>query len=271
MSQFAGKVALVTGAASGIGLSVARRMSAEGARVAVVDLDESGGKSAADEVDGLFVAADVSDPEQIAAAVRSARAELGRLDIAHLNAGVVERDVDLVELDVQGFQRAWGINVGGVVFGAKACVQSMSEGGQIIATASLAGLMPYPTDPVYGLTKHAVVGFVRSVAQQLAPRNIRINAICPGFVETPMLQGAVPLFRRNDFPLLQPEDVATAVVQIATSNGTGQIFVCQPGRTCELYEFRGVPGPRVEGAAGIAPPSLGDGRAHHQSDLNFDT
>jgi NAD(P)-dependent dehydrogenase (short-subunit alcohol dehydrogenase family) len=231
-------------------------MSAEGARVAVVDIDEPGGKSAADEVDGLFVAADVSDPDQIAHAVDHARSELGRLDVAHLNAGVVERDVDVTELDVQGFQRAWGINVGGVVYGTKACVQAMTEGGRIVATASIAGLMPYPTDPVYGLTKHAVVGFVRSAAQQLVSRDIHINAICPGFVETPMLKDAVPLFRRNDFPLLQPEDVADAVLQIVSSNRTGQVFVCQPGRTCELYEFRGIPGPRVEGAAGIAPPDL---------------
>jgi NAD(P)-dependent dehydrogenase (short-subunit alcohol dehydrogenase family) len=131
-----------------------------------------------------------------------------------------------------------------------------AEGGSIVATASIAGLTAYPTDPIYGATKHAVVGFVRSVAAQLEHRGIRINAVCPGFVETPMLRGAVESFRRQNFPLLQPEDVAEAVVQIIESDHAGEIFVCQPGRICELYEFRGIPGPRGEGAEGVEPPDL---------------
>jgi NAD(P)-dependent dehydrogenase (short-subunit alcohol dehydrogenase family) len=247
----------VTGAASGIGKSVARRFASDGAQVVCVDINGSAGRSAAEDIDALFVRADVSEPEQLEAAVDAAVAEFGHIDIAHLNAGVVERDVDVTALDLDGFRRAWGINVGGVVFGTRAVVRAMPSGGSIVATASIAGLIAYPTDPVYGLTKHAVVGFVRASADQLAARGIRINAVCPGFVETPMLEGAVPLFRRENFPLLQPDDVADAVMQIADSDHTGQIFVCQPGRTCELYEFRGIPGPRVPGAEGVAPPNLG--------------
>ncbi|MGH2757838.1 MAG: SDR family NAD(P)-dependent oxidoreductase [Actinomycetota bacterium] len=257
MEQLEGKAALVTGAASGIGRATARRLAAEGARVAVVDMDADAGRACADEIGGLFVAADVSDPVQIQAAVDSAVSEFGRLDIAHLNAGVGERNVDITELDMSAFAREVGVNIGGVVFGTKAAAKAMTDGGSIIATASLAGIGPYPSDPLYGLTKHAVVGFVISVAEQLAERGIRINAVCPGFVETPMLADMVPAFKASRFPLLQPEDVADAIVKIATGDETGEVFVCQPGLTCEVYRFRGVPGPRVEGAEGMLPPRPG--------------
>ena len=257
MGQLEGKTALVTGAASGIGRATAQKLATEGARVVVVDLDRDAGRALADEIAGLFVAADVSDPDQIAAAVGSAIDKFGRLDIAHLNAGVGEREVDVTKLDVDTFTRVVGVNVAGVVFGTKAAANAMSNGGAIVATASLAGLVPYPSDAIYGLTKHAVVGFVRSAAKQLISKGIRINAICPGFVETAMLAEMVPAFRDSGFPLLQPEDVADAVFTIATSEATGEVFVCQPGRTCEAYQFRGVPGPRVEGAEGMRPPDLG--------------
>ena len=257
MGEFDGKVALVTGAASGIGRATATRLAREGAKVLVVDIDQEAGGAVAAEIGGIFARADVSDADQIGAAVATALSEFGRLDIAHLNAGVGERGVDITELSLDGYARAFGINVSGVVFGTGAAAKAMKEGGAIVATASLAGLVPYPSDPVYGLTKHAVVGFVRSVADQLARRNIRINAVCPGFVETPMLREMVPVFEQSRFPLLKPEDVADSVVQIVTSGETGQIFVCQPGRTCELYKFRGVPGPRGEGIEGMAPPRPG--------------
>ena len=205
----------------------------------------------------MFVATDVSVPDQIATAVRTAVDEFGRLDVVHLNAGVGERNAEITDIDPAVFARAVGVNVAGVVFGTKAAATAMTDGGAIVATASLAGLTPYPSDPIYGLTKHAVVGFVRSVSKQLQPKGIRINAVCPGFVETAMLAEMVPAFGNSGFPLLQPEDVADAVVTIASSDVTGEVFVCQPGRTCELYKFRGVPGPRVEGAEGMLPPEPG--------------
>jgi NAD(P)-dependent dehydrogenase (short-subunit alcohol dehydrogenase family) len=257
MSEFDGKAAFVTGAASGIGRATATRLAQEGAKVLVVDIDQEAGGAVAAEIGGVFARADVSDPSQIKAAVDTALTEFGRLDIAHLNAGIGERGVDVTELSHDAYTRAFGINVSGVVFGTGAAAKAMKDGGAIVATASLAGLVPYPSDPVYGLTKHAVIGFVRSVADQLAPRNIRINAVCPGFVETPMLREMVPLFEQSGFPLLKPEEVADSVVQIVTSEETGQVFVCQPGRTCELYKFRGVPGPRGEGIEGMAPPRSG--------------
>lgn len=255
MADLNGKVVLVTGAASGIGRATATLFAKEGAKVVVVDMDQEAGGAVASEVGGIFALADVSKPEQIQAAVDTALSEFGRLDVAHLNAGVGERGVDVTELSEDAFNRAVGINVGGVVFGTRAAAKAMTDGGAIVATASLAGLVAYPGDPIYGLTKHAVVGFVRAAAHQLEKRNIRINAVCPGFTNTAMLTEMVPVFERSGFPLLDPEDVADAVVQIVSSDHNGQVFVCQPGRTCELYKFRGVPGPRVAGAEGMAPPT----------------
>ncbi len=254
MRKLGPRSALVTGGASGIGRAAVRRFAAEGARVVVVDMDADAGRDLADEIEGLFLAADVSDPDQIESVVDSFVGRVGSLDVAFLNAGIGEKDVDVTTLDQKSYAREVGVNIGGVVFGTKAVANAMSEGGAIVATASLAGIGPYPSDPIYGLTKHAVVGFVRSAAEQLASRGIRLNAICPGFVETPMLAAMVPSFKESGFPLLQPDEVADAVLAIAMSESAGEVFVCQPGRTCEPYRFRGVPGPRGEGIEGMVPP-----------------
>ena len=250
----ADKVVLVTGAASGIGRATATLFAKDGAKVVCVDVDQEAGGAIASETGGVFALADVSRPDELQAAVETALSEFGRLDVAHLNAGVGERGVDVTELSEQTYLRAVRINVGGVVFGTRAAASAMTDGGAIVATASLAGLVPYPGDPIYGLTKHAVVGFVRSAADQLARRNIRINAVAPGFTRTAMLAEMVGVFEANDYPLMDPEDVAYAVMKAADSEETGQVFVCQPGRLGEVYKFRGVPGPRTEGDAGELPP-----------------
>jgi short-subunit dehydrogenase len=112
-----------------------------------------------------------------------------------------------------------------------------------------------PQDPIYAGTKHFVIGFVRSVAPQLEERGIRIKAVCPGIVDTPILgeEGRARLHVAG-FPLLSPEDVAEAVIAAAESEGTGEAWVVQPGRAPEPYRFGGVPGPRVAGAEGVLPP-----------------
>jgi NAD(P)-dependent dehydrogenase (short-subunit alcohol dehydrogenase family) len=121
----------------------------------------------------------------------------------------------------------------------------MKPGGTIVATASLAGLVPMPLDPVYTLTKHAVVGYVRAVAASLAERGLRINAVCPGFTETAII---TPELRQwvgeQGIPMLEADDVARAVLKVARSEETGQAWVVQPGREPVQYAFRGVPGPR---------------------------
>jgi NAD(P)-dependent dehydrogenase (short-subunit alcohol dehydrogenase family) len=249
VGSFDGKVGLVTGGGSGIGRAVAETLAREGARV-----DEERGREVAESIEGAFVRTDVADFDENREAVRQAIARFGGLHVVHLNAGVSTGESDVVELSEGAYRRAVGANVDGVVFGLKAAVPEMREGGAIVATASLAGLVAYPGDPIYGLTKHAVVGFVRAAGPQLEPMGIRFNALCPGFVDTPILGPFTEEFRARGFPLLQPADVADAFIAVARSEHSGQVFICQPGRVCELYEFRGVPGPRVEGATGMAPP-----------------
>ena len=181
MGQLDGKVAVVTGGSSGIGLATVRRFKADGASVVVADLAEGPEGDA-------FVRADVSRPEDWPAVVAAAE-KLGGLDVAYLNAGVTTGEPDITALTDEQYRRIMGANVDGVVFGARAVVAPMAArgGGAIVATASLAGLIAFPPDPVYTLTKHAVVGFVRSLAQQLEAKGITINAVCPGIVDTPLV------------------------------------------------------------------------------------
>jgi NAD(P)-dependent dehydrogenase (short-subunit alcohol dehydrogenase family) len=149
------------------------------------------------------------------------------------------------------------VNVDGVVWGVRRLARVMGEGDVIVITASLAGLTGVEGDPIYALTKHAVVGLVRSIAPQLAERGIRINAVCPGFADTPMVAGDLRTSLESaGFPLLHPDDVAEAVVLAARSEGSGEAWIVQPGREPEPYRFQGIPGPRVPGAEGIAPPPL---------------
>ena len=126
---------------------------------------------------------DVTDPAQWDA--------VGPVDVACLNAGVLGGEADPAEISLETYRRAMAVNVDGVVLGVRRLAQVMPAGGRIVATASLAGLTAMPDDPVYAATKHAVVGFVRSVAPSLERRGIQINAVCPGIADTAMLAGAV--------------------------------------------------------------------------------
>ena len=138
-----------------------------------------------------------------------------------------------------------GANVDGVVFGVRRMEQMMAAGGTIVATASLAGLVPMPHDPIYTLTKHAVVGYVRAVAPALAEQGLRINAVCPGFADTPIVTPELREWVASEgIPLIPAAQVADAVLQVARSDETGQAWVVQPGREPIQYGFRGVPGPR---------------------------
>jgi NAD(P)-dependent dehydrogenase (short-subunit alcohol dehydrogenase family) len=254
MGAFDGRAAIVTGGGSGIGRAVATRLAREGANVVVADIDEPSGMQTAHAIGGTFVATDVAAPGDLERVVQESVTKHGRLDIVHLNAGITTGDSSMKTLSIDAYKKAVGVNVDGVVFGVMAAAPAIEQGGAIIATASLAGLVAYPGDPIYGLTKHAVVGFVRAVAEQLSVDGVTINAVCPGFVDTPILGGFADEFRAAGFPLLEADEVAESVVQIITSGRTGEVFVCQPGRLCEPYGFRGVPGPRTAGSEGMAPP-----------------
>lgn len=253
-----GKVALVTGGAGGIGSAVSRRLAAAGVRVVVVDLDERGAAGVAAEVGGVHLGADLRDPASSERAVRLAEERYGRLDLVHLNAGVTTGVADLAELDPSHYRDVVGVNLDAVVFGARAALPALRRagGGAIVATASLAGLVAYPGDPIYATTKHAVVGLVRALAASLADERIRVGAICPGFVDTAMVAEKRDVFVNACFPLLTADDVAAAVHDAFTDPETGRLWVIQPGREPVPYRFSGVPGPRTHGASGMAPPPL---------------
>ncbi len=149
------------------------------------------------------------------------------------------------------YRRAVSVNVDGVVLGVLRLAETM-ERGTIVVTASLAGLTAMPSDPVYTLTKHAVVGFVRSMAPRL--EGIRLNAVCPGIADTPMIDAQREAFAAERFPLLAPDDVAEAMWRAATSDGAGECWFVQPGREPAPFRFPNLPGPRVEGASVGEPP-----------------
>ena len=227
--------AIVTGGASGIGAAIVARLREEGFDVESLD---------------LATGFDVSDPQHWD--------EVGPVDVACLNAGVLGGPADPAEIELDGYRRAFAVNVDGVILGVRRLATVMPGGGLIVCTASLAGLTSIPEDPVYAATKHAVVGFVRSVAGSLGARGISINAVCPGIADTPML---VPTMRVRleaaGFPLLQPEDVAAAVWVALTSGETGHAWAVQPGRAPVDFRFPRLPGPRTadDGSVG-APPAL---------------
>jgi NAD(P)-dependent dehydrogenase (short-subunit alcohol dehydrogenase family) len=223
--------ALVTGGRSGIGAAIVAALEREAVDVRVLDIAEG---------------FDVSDP--------SAWDAVGAVDLACLNAGVVAGEADVTRMSDEQYRRIVGVNLDGVVFGVRRLAQVM-DSGAIVVTASLAGLTSTEQDPLYALTKHAVVGFVRSAAPQLATRGIRLNMVNPGFVDTPMLDDVGrAAFEAAGFPLLQPEDVAEAVLRAAEDEDVGQAWIVQPGRAPMKFRFPNLPGPRVAGKEGIRPP-----------------
>src|SRR5439155_16297615 len=141
--------------------------------------------------------------------------------------GVTTGEEEISSLTDEQYARAMRANIDGVVYGVRElAARLMPEGGSIVATASLAGLVPTPMDPIYSLTKHAVVGFVRSCAPQLAARGIRINALCPGFTDTPIV--AEEVRGTIDVPLMEPSFVADAALQALKDGETGRAWRGQP-------------------------------------------
>jgi len=210
--------AFITGGRGGLGQAFAAALG-DDVDVTLLDLPEF----------------DVGDP----AAWRSLE---GPFDAAFLNAGVTTGGSEMAALGDDEYRRALGANLDGVVFGVRECAaRLMPAGGSIVATASLAGLTATPMDPIYAATKHAVVGFVRSCAPQLATRGIRINALCPGFTDTPIVVDEI----RGDLPapLMEPSFVAGAAMQALASEESGQAWVVQPNRIVQ-FRFPRLPGPR---------------------------
>ena len=186
-----------------------------------------------------------------ASGIGAAIVDLLRAEGAEVQVLDLDNGFDVSDLQ---YRRILGANVDGVVFGTRRLARVMEPGSAIVATASLASLVAAPEDPLYTLTKHAVVGFVRSVARQLSARKIRINAVAPGFADTPLIGEAKAAFDAAKFPLLRPDDVARAVLFAARSDLTGQVWVVQPGREPIRFRFPNVPGPRDAAGQPVGAP-----------------
>lgn len=239
-----GRVALVTGGASGIGAGVARLVADAGARVVVADIDEEGATAVSQEVGGRAVRCDVSSLADNRAAVAAAVDAFGGLDILVLNAGITS-GFPPDELDEVGYRRAMGVNLDGVVFGLAAALPALRNrgGGRVVATASLAGLAPVPQDPVYAANKAAVVNYVRSIGPVLAPERIFVNAVCPGYTDTAIIGPIRETLEAVQWPLMTVADVVAAVASILRSDAAGEAWLVQHGRPPQPYHFRGIPGP----------------------------
>jgi NAD(P)-dependent dehydrogenase (short-subunit alcohol dehydrogenase family) len=212
----------VTGGASGIGRAIVDLLERDGHEVTLLD---------------VRTGFDVGDPV--------AWDSVGAVELAFLNAGVTTGVADVTAVSDEAYRRIRGANLDGVVFGVRRLASVMEPGGAIVVTASLAGLVGMERDSLYTLTKHGVIGFVRSVAPQLEARGIRISAIAPGFTDTPLLDdGSREAMTAGFPPLLSAEAVAAAALRAAREAEPGAVWVVQPGREPLPFRFPNVPGPR---------------------------
>ncbi len=252
-----GKVAIVTGGASGIGLAIARRLAAAGARVAIADRNDAAPVAA--EIGGMALRVDVAVEDQVAALVATVVERLGAPDILVNNAAIQPLGVGFDDLTPALVERAFAVNVHGVAYGIKHAARAMRDGGRILNTASFIGLIGAPRAAVYGPTRAAVVQQTRLAAMELAPRAITVNCVCPGTVATPAVTGIpdnpeIPFLEKMTplGRLAQPDEVAAVFHFLASPEAaylTGAVIPVDGGITAGWREHDV-----------IAPPQVREGR-----------
>ena len=243
MLDFTGKAVFITGGASGIGRATALAFAEQGAAVAIVDLDDAGANETLRSLgsERLYVRADVTKAAEVEQAVKKTLAAFGRLDCAFNNAGITIPARPLGELDEASFDRVVAVDLKGVFLCLTYQLQHMTAGA-IVNTASVAGLVPEAGSGAYVAAKHGVIGLTKTAALENAHRGIRVNAIAPGWVRTPMtrrwdedeefnarLKAATPMHRGAE-----PEEIAGAVLFLcspAASYLTGQVLTIDGAQT----------------------------------------
>jgi 3-oxoacyl-[acyl-carrier protein] reductase len=245
MNRLPGKVAVVTGAASGFGADIASRFAEEGARVVLTDLDRVSGERIAREIGADFVAADVSSDADSGRMIATAIERFGRLDVLVNNAGRPQAPTSIVETTDEEFDRLMAVNARAIFLAVRHTVPIMRRqgGGVVLNTVSVAAIRPRPNLAAYNASKGAALVLTKSLAIELAPDRIRVNAICPGPGDTPMLAtfvggdsdahraaflSSIPLGR-----LCAPRDVADAMVFLASDEAsfiTGVVLEVDGGR-----------------------------------------
>jgi NAD(P)-dependent dehydrogenase (short-subunit alcohol dehydrogenase family) len=251
MSQFTGKVALITGGNSGIGRSTAIQFAQQGAKVVVTGRREKEASEVVAEIkaaggEAIFIKTDVSKEDDVKAMIEQTLAAFGRLDFAFNNAGIEQALTPLPEQTEENYDQIMDINVKGVWLSLKHQIPAMLKtgGGAIVNNSSVAGLIGMATVPIYVASKHAVIGLTKSVALEYAKQNIRVNAVAPAAVETrmfrkfanapevkQMLEAAHPVGRVG-----QPEEIASAVLWLCSDGAsftTGQTFPIDGGYTAQ--------------------------------------
>ena len=235
--SFAGEVAFVTGASGGMGRAISLAFAAAGASVVAADVDDIRGAETVAQIaaaggTATFVHCDISDEASLAAAVAVAESKYGGLHCA-VNAAAIENEtVPLHECDVASFDRMQTINVRGAFLSMKHEIIAMlaGGGGKIVNIASTNSVRPQPNQPAYTASKHAVLGLTRPAAIDYAKHNIRVNAICPGSIDTPMLRGAMERRGRKEEDVIdrlsligrfgRPEEIASAALWLCSDDSS---------------------------------------------------